>query len=457
MTKRLFGILIFFLLAPVFTFAQQKVTIYWQGSGSFKIYRATSSAGPFTNIVYLPSATQCPTSPTAGTNCYVDDRTGNPGTYYYHVSTVTGSTETAGPDLAVVVPNVSGGTTTTPVSVQVGPLSVNLNVSQSEQLTATVAGTTNTAVTWAMNPQVGTLSSSGLYTAPSSIAAAQTITVTATSQADTTKSAQALINLVPVTVQVNPSSVNLVASQTEQLTATVAGTTNTAVTWTMSPLVGTLSSSGFYTAPSSIAAAQTIIVTATSQADTTKSAQASLNLAQTLPTAGNTATFVGVDTTTQGNWMGTYGKDGYVLARIMQQLPSYLGFTLGSHNEWTWAVNTADPRALEVPGLGSGGHSAQDWETAQTPNAFFTFSLTFNDGQAHPVEIYCVDWDTYGAPAGRVQTIQVLDTASGAVLSSQSMANFVNGQWLKFKVSGNVTFKVINNNSNAVVSGVFFN
>ena len=50
-----------------------------------------------------------------------------------------------------------------------------------------------------MTPAVGTLSNAGLYTAPSSIAAAQAITITATSQADTTKSATATVSLQPTT------------------------------------------------------------------------------------------------------------------------------------------------------------------------------------------------------------------------------------------------------------------
>ena len=315
------------------------------------------------------------------------------------------------------------------VGIQISPTSVNLSASQAQQFTATVTGTTNAGVNWSMSPAVGTLSN-GLYTAPSSITVAQAITVTATSQADTTKSASATVNLQPpagsfaailvhagggaytdslgqnwsadtdftggntsstthaisntpapalyqterygvfsygftvpngnynvllkfaeiywssagqrmfnvsingtqvltnfdivaqagapftaldktfpvtvsngtitiqfiqgsadlpkisaikvaqasgVGIQISPTSVNLSASQTQQFTATVTGTTNAGVNWSMSPAVGTLSN-GLYTAPSSITVAQAITVTATSQADTTKSASATVNL-----------------------------------------------------------------------------------------------------------------------------------------------------------------------------------
>ncbi|MGB8721526.1 MAG: hypothetical protein WCD15_02040, partial [Terriglobales bacterium] len=74
-------------------------------------------------------------------------------------------------------------------------------------------------------------------------------------------------------MSVGPSTANLATGATQQFTATVTGTTNTAVTW--SATGGTVSSSGLYTAP---ATAGTYSVTATSQADTTKSATASVTV-----------------------------------------------------------------------------------------------------------------------------------------------------------------------------------
>jgi hypothetical protein len=90
--------------------------------------------------------------------------------------------------------NSGGGGSSIGVSVSpLGP--VTLNQSQTQQFNATVTGTSNTAVTWSINPVVGTVSSSGLYTAPSSIASAQTVTVKATSAADGSKSASSTVNL----------------------------------------------------------------------------------------------------------------------------------------------------------------------------------------------------------------------------------------------------------------------
>ena len=156
----------------------------------------------------------------------------------------------------------------------------SLTVSQTSQFTATVSGLSNTAVTWSLSPSVGTVSSTGLYTAPASITSSQTVTVKATSAADPTKSASASIALAPpVSVSVTPATASLTVSQTSQFTATVSGSSNTGVTWSLSPSVGTVSSTGLYTAPASISSTQTVTVKATSTADPTQSASASVALA----------------------------------------------------------------------------------------------------------------------------------------------------------------------------------
>ncbi len=167
------------------------------------------------------------------------------------------------------------------VSIGVSPTATSLTAGQTQQFTATVSGSTNTGVTWSLGSAVGSISSSGLYTAPSTIASQQTITATATSVADNTKSASATITLTPVSVTVSPSSVSLTARQTQQFTASVAGSTNTGVTWSLSSAVGSISSTGLYTAPSTISSQQTITAKATSNANSTKFATATITLSPT--------------------------------------------------------------------------------------------------------------------------------------------------------------------------------
>jgi len=85
-----------------------------------------------------------------------------------------------------------------------------------------------------------------------------------------------------VGIQINPTSASLSASQSQQFGATVTGTTNLGVTWTYSPQVGTLGTSGptagLYTAPASITTAQTVRVTAASVADPMQASSATVSL-----------------------------------------------------------------------------------------------------------------------------------------------------------------------------------
>jgi hypothetical protein len=164
-----------------------------------------------------------------------------------------------------------------PISVQLNQGSASLNVNTTTQFTATVQGTSNTAVTWTVdtiaggNSSVGTISAAGLYTAPS---LAGSHTVTATSAADTTKSASAALT-VDATDVVSPATADVAAGATQQFTATVAGYSNTSVTWSVDGVsggnssVGTVNSSGSYTAPSQVG---NHTVTATSVANSSLTA-----------------------------------------------------------------------------------------------------------------------------------------------------------------------------------------
>jgi hypothetical protein len=192
--------------------------------------------------------------------------------------TVT-ATSVANPDSSAST-NITVNPTVNPlVAVSLSPAAAQLFASQSQQFTATLAGTANAAVTWSLAPAIGTIAN-GLYVAPSTIASQQAVTVTATSAADPTKSASATINLVPVVavaVAVSPTSASLSGGQSTQFNTTVTGTTNTAVTWSLAPATGTVAN-GLYTAPASVSAQQTVVLTATSAADPTKMAQASITL-----------------------------------------------------------------------------------------------------------------------------------------------------------------------------------
>jgi RHS repeat-associated protein len=177
--------------------------------------------------------------------------------------------------IATSVADGSSGTAvidlvTTP-TVSVTPTTAILGPSQQLQLTASVSGVWNTDVNWSVNPPgSGSITPAGVYTAPSTIAAITPVTITAASVANLSATANAELTLSPaaasVTVAVTPPSVSLTDGQTQQFAATVSGTGNTAVAWSIVPSVGSISPNGLYTPPANILAPQTITVQAVSAA-----------------------------------------------------------------------------------------------------------------------------------------------------------------------------------------------
>jgi RHS repeat-associated protein len=186
-----------------------------------------------------------------------------------------------GNDAYGITATYKAAVTSSPVSVSVSPVTTTLYEGQTQQFTAGVTNTSNTAVTWTISPPgVGAVDTTGLYTAPGAITTQQTITVTATSQADPSKNASAIVTLEPpVGVSISPVSTTLYASQTKQFNANVTNASNTAVTWSTLPSgIGTISNSGLYTAPAAVDSRQSVIVTATTVADPTVYSSASVTL-----------------------------------------------------------------------------------------------------------------------------------------------------------------------------------
>ena len=173
------------------------------------------------------------------------------------------------------------------ILVSVTPSAANVVISGLQQFTATVTGTSNTNVNWLVNgvlggnSTVGTISTSGLFTAPATVPTPSTVTIEALSQADntTTGSAQATIvsssGTVSVTVSTNPSVTAVYTSAVQPFIATVTGTTNTAVTWYVegaqggNATFGTIDTSGNYTAPAAVPTPASVTIEAVSQADST--------------------------------------------------------------------------------------------------------------------------------------------------------------------------------------------
>jgi hypothetical protein len=174
-----------------------------------------------------------------------------------------------------------GSATGSLVAVTVSPATASVYPTQTQQFIAAVTGSTNTAVNWTATQ--ASIDVNGLYTPPATIATNTAATVTATSQANSSVSEEAAVTILAIAVQITPASTTLYPSQIQQFNATVSGSANTAVTWTLPSGPGTINESGLYTAPPSITSSQRATVKATSQADQTKSQTAQVALAAQSP------------------------------------------------------------------------------------------------------------------------------------------------------------------------------
>jgi hypothetical protein len=115
-------------------------------------------------------------------------------------------TRTAGSN--AVISGVFFGGGTGPLKVTVNPQSVNLTAGQQQTFAAQVtgAGNANKNVTWSIGTSApGSISATGLYTAPSTITTNQTVTVTATSAVDGVTSGTATVYLSGVAVAAQAS------------------------------------------------------------------------------------------------------------------------------------------------------------------------------------------------------------------------------------------------------------
>ena len=217
----------------------------------------------------------------------------SPATVTVKATSVADPTKSASASVTIVV--------ALSVSLSISPTSANVPAAGVQPLTASVAGTSNTAVTWGLSgagcsgSSCGTLSSSAdsaVYMAPSVAPSPATVNVIGTSVTDPSKSASANLTILPaVVVNVTPANVSVIAGATQQFVASVTGTSNTAVSWTVSgtscsgAACGTINSSAIYTAPVAVPSPGTVTVTATSVADSTKLASAYVTIA---PTVGTT-------------------------------------------------------------------------------------------------------------------------------------------------------------------------
>ena len=195
------------------------------------------------------------------------------GTYHVIATSNDDATVTASAEVDVLAPAVN---------VAISPTSATLGAGGAQQFTATVSGNPNTGVDWSVieGGSGGSINTNGFYTAP---ATAGTYHVSARSRADTNATATATITVsgAPVVaISISPAATSINVNSTSQFTATVTGSSDSAASWSVTEgSGGTITQAGLYTAPAN---AGTYHVVATSHADSSRSATATVTVTAAL-------------------------------------------------------------------------------------------------------------------------------------------------------------------------------
>ena len=123
---------------------------------------------------------------------------------------------------------------------------------------------------------------------------------------------------------------------------------------------------------------------------------------------------MGIDTITQGAWIGKYGTTGYAIANGPTKNPDYTVPSLASGFTYTWAGAVNDVRVLQ----NSAG------STVGIASAFTNYgnsSVNVNlsgYGPVHQVALYMLDWDS----TSRSQTVTIIDANTNTVQAGPSKA-----------------------------------
>lgn len=209
------------------------------------------------------------------------------------------------------------------IAVTISPTTATVKLGQTEQFSAAVTGNSDTSVTWSVNnvtggnATVGTVTTAGFYQAPSNAVNASSVTVTATSVKDTSKSASATVTISSgAVVTVLPTTGATIAvgdcfQFSDTATNLTSTTEPTAVNWYVNSVqggnstTGTITTTGYYCAPSQLGSSTTYIVKATLQADTSSYGQTNITV---VPTGSPTLSTVSPITVAQG----AYFEDVYL-------------------------------------------------------------------------------------------------------------------------------------------------
>jgi hypothetical protein len=309
------------------------------------------------------------------------------------IAELTGNTNSAVATAAYTI------TVPTPTfSPAAGTYTSTQSVSINDSTSGTTCYYTLTAGTMGTTPTT----SSTRYTGAISVAVTSVLESLCTFSGDTNSAPASATYTIPLSVAVSPATGTVSANGTQQFTATVVGSTNQAVNWTLSPTTGagTISASGLYTAPNTVTTPQTVTITAASQANTSVKGTATLTLLAT-----PTLTFTTIPAKTYGVAPFTVSASSASSGAITYSVTSGPATISGS--------------TVTITGIGTVALGASQASTASYTAA--TASTSFAVSAATPTVTLTSTSGTYGTPLTLAATSTYLKsgvaTATGQTIS----------------------------------------
>ena len=271
--------------------------------GASKPFTATvnSAGNPNRAVTWILAGNGC-----TGTACGSIDSSGT----YTAPQVLTAPPNISLTAISVADPSKSSAGTITVTSsfslAVTGPSSVNAGDTATFKATLTPAANSNPdrVISWSVTgtgctgAACGTISSSGIYTAPSVPPSPTTVQVIATPEADATKATSVIVSILPViAVTVSPAAATVPLGATQVFHATVTGAQDTTVTWDVGGVVGGNSTAGTilnsqtdpndttYTAPHALPAGGSVTVHARSNASPSVIASVTVTFTTTISIA----------------------------------------------------------------------------------------------------------------------------------------------------------------------------
>ena len=406
----------------------------------------TSSGRPDTAVRWSVSGTACPSS------CGAVDVNGN-----YNAPQILPSGTSVTLTAQSVADSSKNGsaaiTITSNFSLQISaPASVPTNGSATitATLTPVPASNPSNVISWSLSgpgctaATCGTLTvvttqstggnvtaDSATYTAPPTPPSPNSVTITATPQADPSKKAQATLAIqAGVSVNVSPATATLAANHRVTVTAQVNGTANSGVTWNVNGVAGgnvtigqicvvgsspcqTVTSEAVlqvdYVAPGAIPTPNPVTVQATSTADTTKSASSQITVINRVLVSVLPASVTLAPLAVQGftaSVLGTANQS--VVWQIQGTACTSAGIcgSIDTNGAYTAPGAAPTPDALQVVAV-----SADD--TSQSGTANVTISTGASILTLHPASVY----------AGAADGFTLLVNGSGFVTTIGGMGS----------------------------------